>query len=291
MSRSRPRQFITLSGGGRGVRHIALRPWMFFLAAFLVAAGIAGIIIPFSSFSLNMAEINYKRSLDRQNEAMQSRTRSMRSIITDLRGRLDELTHSRDAVEAKLGEPMKQMSYERPGPPISTLGVDSLVVYAGEFDRLFTFFADKLRDNPAFFDNLPVLRPVPGTCFVTAGYGKQKDPFTGKIKMHHGIDLAAPEGTVVLASGSGTISEMNTNHPHWGRRLVITHAYGMATVYAHLGSITVTPGRQVSRGDVIGTVGSSGFSTGPHLHYAILRNGSSLDPLTLILPEDLFAAR
>lgn len=107
---------------------------------------------------------------------------------------------------------------------------------------------------------------------MTAGYGKDENaPF------HHGIDLKAPTGTPVYASADGTV-KMVTTEPKWGNRVAITHEGGYKTLYGHMNGFAVKRGQSVKAGDIIGYVGSTGQSTGPHLHFEILKNGKTTNP-------------
>ena len=104
-----------------------------------------------------------------------------------------------------------------------------------------------------------------------------------KEKRHQGIDFVALPGTPVCATASGNVRSVE-NDPIWGNRVIIEHAAGFSTVYAHLGSIQVVLGDQVKRGRQIGTVGQSGITTEPHVHYEVRRNGEAMDPEDLFFP-------
>jgi murein DD-endopeptidase MepM/ murein hydrolase activator NlpD len=117
--------------------------------------------------------------------------------------------------------------------------------------------------------------PVEG--WFSHGYGWRKDPFTGAREFHRGIDIVAPPGTEVRAPADGFVSRAG-RFGDYGRSLDLAHGYGYVTRYAHLQQILVEPGSRVRRGDVIGFVGSSGRSTGPHLHYEVFREGRHVNP-------------
>ena len=99
------------------------------------------------------------------------------------------------------------------------------------------------------------------------------------------MDYTAPVGTPVFATGSGTIEEATRSGRGSGNKIVIDHGYGFKTVYAHLNEILVRRGRTVQRGDVIGTVGNSGLSSGPHLHYEVLFNNEPVNPVNFFFLE------
>jgi murein DD-endopeptidase MepM/ murein hydrolase activator NlpD len=125
----------------------------------------------------------------------------------------------------------------------------------------------------------PVIWPVRG--LLSSGYGMRKSPVTRRYKLHSGIDIAAPRGTPVLATGAGTVvlSEYNSGY---GNFIELDHGGGIVSRYAHCSRRMVEVGDEVLRGDLIATVGSTGQSTGPHLHYEILVDGEFIDPLDFI---------
>ena len=124
--------------------------------------------------------------------------------------------------------------------------------------------------------------PLSGTSTLTSGYGYRSDPFTGEQSFHGGIDLACPEGTPVLAAADGIVSYVNASDPWgygYGYHVVIEHEKGLSTLYGHCSAVSVTSGQAVKAGEVIAYVGSTGNSTGNHLHFEVRRNGAREDPL------------
>lgn len=131
-------------------------------------------------------------------------------------------------------------------------------------------------------DHTPSIWPTKG--WLSSGYGMRNDPFTGYRTMHHGLDIASQRGTPIVATASGKVVSVRYNGS-LGKMVTIDHGYGFKTRYGHLHEAKVKVGQRVERGDVIALMGSSGYSTGPHLHYEILRNGKSLNPGKYILNE------
>lgn len=113
----------------------------------------------------------------------------------------------------------------------------------------------------------------------TSGFGMRADPFTGLPRFHNGIDLASSVGTPIRAAASGRVVHIETQIGNYGRFVIIRHADGFQTLYAHLDSFDVRSGEYVSRGEIIGRMGNTGRSTGPHLHFSVIRNGVFIDPL------------
>ena len=127
--------------------------------------------------------------------------------------------------------------------------------------------------------------PVDGAR-LTSGFGMRRHPIRGFNRMHKGVDFAAPSGTPIYASGDGVV-ERATRRRGYGRYVLIRHNSAYKTAYAHMRAFApgLHPGKRVAQGEVIGYVGSSGQSTGPHLHYEVIYNGRQVNPLSLELPS------
>jgi murein DD-endopeptidase MepM/ murein hydrolase activator NlpD len=115
--------------------------------------------------------------------------------------------------------------------------------------------------------------------YFTSGYGMREDPITGQWRMHTGIDLANAVGTPVLASRPGRVVHTEAATATLGNLVIIDHLDGFRSLYGHLNTYAVRTGQWVSAGQRIGSVGNTGRSTGPHLHFSIIRNGRWEDPL------------
>jgi len=122
----------------------------------------------------------------------------------------------------------------------------------------------------------PLIAPV-DNYHVTSNFGKRKDPFTGKWAMHEGVDLGGWPGTPVMAAAPGVVTYAARQNGY-GNKVVIDHGCGVKSIYAHLRKITVKKGQRVDHRDLIGKLGSTGRSTGPHVHYEIQVDGEPLDP-------------
>jgi murein DD-endopeptidase MepM/ murein hydrolase activator NlpD len=125
----------------------------------------------------------------------------------------------------------------------------------------------------------PSIWPTSG--YVTSGYGNRVSPFTGLVQFHAGLDIAADFGTIVVAPASGRVVVSGENGA-LGRMVELDHGYGLRSHYGHLTKTLVQRGQTVQRGEPIGTVGSTGRSTGPHLHYGVEVNGRTVDPTDYI---------
>jgi len=144
----------------------------------------------------------------------------------------------------------------------------------GEEDllKLLDYYVEMLR-------TLPFGAPVEG--YINSGFGYRMSPFGGGVRMHQGVDFSLSSGTKIRSTADGIIQTVSRDSTY-GLRIDILHKRGVLTRYAHLSQVQVREGQEVSRGDVIGLVGSTGRSTGPHLHYEVRIGGEARNPLRFI---------
>ncbi len=135
--------------------------------------------------------------------------------------------------------------------------------------------------NQQFRASKPSINPISSAdpFWITSSYGYRNDPFTGRRTAHHGIDLAGPHGLNIHVSGDGTVVKARVNRSGYGKEVIVDHGFGYTTRYAHLQEILVKPGQKLKRGEVLGTMGNTGRSTGPHLHYEVNKNGHPMNPM------------
>ncbi len=136
---------------------------------------------------------------------------------------------------------------------------------------------------------VPSDKPVKTAAF-TSGYGVRSDPFRGGSAMHAGIDLAGPVGTPIYATADGTVFEAAYNSGGYGQLIKLNHGRGIETRYGHLSRILVSPGQQVKRGQLIGRMGSTGRSTGSHLHYEVRIDSRPVNPIPFMKSTDYLLA-
>lgn len=127
----------------------------------------------------------------------------------------------------------------------------------------------------------PAIQPVSNKDLsrIASGFGYRIDPVYKTVKMHAGLDFAAPQGTPIYATADGVVKLAGNTGNGYGNYVVINHGYGYETLYGHQYRIKVKPGERVKRGEQIGWVGSTGKSTGPHVHYEVHKNGQHIDPI------------
>jgi murein DD-endopeptidase MepM/ murein hydrolase activator NlpD len=128
---------------------------------------------------------------------------------------------------------------------------------------------------------IPAIQPVRNENLksMVSGFGYRTDPFTKVRKMHEGMDFTAKVGTPIYATGDGVVARADNTASGFGNHIVIRHGFGYETLYAHLSKYKCRAGQSVKRGDVIGYVGSTGRSEGPHLHYEVHKNGKVVNPI------------
>jgi murein DD-endopeptidase MepM/ murein hydrolase activator NlpD len=140
---------------------------------------------------------------------------------------------------------------------------------------------DKMALYRLAVSKIPFATPVAGNFRHTSGFGYRRDPKGGGRRMHSGTDFAGARGTPIVAAGDGVVTKAGW-HAGYGKTVIIRHDFGIETLYAHLNEIRVKEGQRVSRGQRIGDMGTTGRSTGVHLHYEVRVNGSAVNPMTYI---------
>jgi murein DD-endopeptidase MepM/ murein hydrolase activator NlpD len=127
----------------------------------------------------------------------------------------------------------------------------------------------------------PAIQPVSNKDLnrVASGFGYRIDPVYKTVKFHAGLDFSAPQGTPIYATADGSVAVAGNQGNGYGNHVIIKHGYGYETLYGHMVRVNVRPGAAVKRGQIIGWVGSTGKSTGPHCHYEVHKNGQKIDPI------------
>ena len=148
-----------------------------------------------------------------------------------------------------------------------------------------------MHERRQLLGHTPSLLPVEAKDYwISSGFGWRRSPFTGVREFHNGVDICARRGTPIVAPGNGWVAKMGY-HKSKGKYLEISHGWGLITTYAHLLKFNVTRGQEVKRGQVIAYLGSTGRSTGSHLHYEIKINGKAVDPMRHIIRSKALDSR
>ncbi|MDF1545135.1 MAG: M23 family metallopeptidase [bacterium] len=274
------------------------------IAIYLSVAGVLTLLLASfflsAQFFSDRVTDNQLEQLRQENANLQTKFEQMRWNLAEVETRYATLVEKEEAIRAifelpEINDEERQLGIGGPEPPslavmtpgkksayLTELEVDGLLTLSkfelekfGEVEEALLSIEDRLRHTPSIW-------PTKG--WLSRGYGMKHDPFTGYKQLHRGIDLANRTGTPVIATANGRISKV-TRATGLGKLIVINHGYGFETRYGHLSEISVKRGQKVKRGDVIGLMGSTGYSTGPHLHFEVIRNGKFLDPREYILNE------
>lgn len=184
------------------------------------------------------------------------------------------------------GGPM--LPLDRPDLPVLGTAMDALEEMAGQQDDLFTLAQSRLMEKRLLALMVPNSMPVDGP--IGSGFGFRHDPFTGRAALHTGLDFPADTGTPVRAAAGGVVVSAET-HPAYGQLLELDHGNGLVTRYAHLSKMLVSQGDLVRRGQFIGHVGSTGRSTGPHLHFEVLVDNVPHNPTRFLGAQPENSAR
>jgi murein DD-endopeptidase MepM/ murein hydrolase activator NlpD len=200
-------------------------------------------------------------------------------------GPFDARPGSSGALEGAEGvDPLVRAIGENPQMAVGLLGqrLDELAAEAERREGSIRQLETYLRGQKSRLASTPSIWPSRG--WVTSGFGTRKDPYTGKRTMHRGIDIANQPGVPVIAPARG-VAIFRGNSGGFGKVIVLEHGYGIRTRYGHLEEYKVQLGDHVERGDIIGTIGNTGRSTGPHLHYEVEVNGIAENPKNYILED------
>jgi len=147
--------------------------------------------------------------------------------------------------------------------------------------KSYTEIGGFIKNKEQLLASTPAIQPVSNKNLnrLASGFGYRVDPVYKTVKFHAGLDFAAPLGTPIYSTADGVVRVAGNLGNGYGNHVVINHGYGYETLYGHMYRIGVKNGHRVKRGEVIGYVGSTGKSTGPHCHYEVHKNGRPLDPV------------
>lgn len=238
---------------------------------------------------------------------LKSEMQLLREGYVNLQHELDEMSTQMEQLEHRDNSIYRAVFEAEPLPDSIRMGKDysvddpGLLAFAGPGELLqgmenrITGLKQRLKIQASSYDTLqklveakermlssiPAIQPVSNRTLdrVASGFGYRIDPIYKTPKMHTGIDFTAATGTPIYATGDGTVRESGYDNGGYGNHVVINHGYGYRSLYGHMKKTKVRVGDRVKRGEVIGWVGSTGKSTGPHLHYEVIKNGDKIDPI------------
>ncbi len=161
----------------------------------------------------------------------------------------------------------------------SLISNDEISQIITEQTDAYTELVSKMASQISYLESRPDFYPTSGT--YSSPFGYRKDPITGRSKLHNGIDISNKVGTAIFAAGTGIVTYSGYDG-NFGNVMIIDHGYGYESVYAHCKTLLYSPGDEVAKGEQIATMGTSGRTTGPHLHFEIRYNETPINPLKFI---------
>ena len=239
--------------------------------------------------------------LEKENSYLEAKLGDINSAISGLKNQMADLIQKEKNVRMVFGMPdvdpqIRELGIGGPtsgqsagvGPQINRMDLaefdlEKLIRQARFEKENFESIYSDLTQRKEFLNHTPSIIPTSG--YLSCGFGYRVDPFTGINQLHSAVDLATDIGTPVYATADGMVCSVERD-VGLGRVIKIDHQYGYITVYGHLSQIGVTLGQKVKRGDLIGTVGNTGLTTGPHLHYEVYYQGKAQNPLRYILNSE-----
>lgn len=233
------------------------------------------------------ANLRYSyKVLDKQIEELEQRLATLEKRDNNVYRSIFESKPIPDSARAKMLEEIAELK------KVSSMGQDQLITdMAAQLQRLynrmnaqqssFGSIEKMIERKEDLLAAIPAIQPVANKDLerVASGFGYRIDPIYKVPKMHAGLDFTAPTGTPIYATADGRVKEANFNTGGYGNHVVIDHGFGYETLYGHMVRIKARAGQTVKRGEVIGWVGSTGKSTGPHLHYEVIKSGQKIDPI------------
>lgn len=238
---------------------------------------------PFSFWSTRNSSAPGESSADRADRLFVAINQSLRTIESEQLSRINALAEdayqTADAISSVLEDAGVKAGNGKDGMGGPLVPIDNPALFdtkVKELDEAIDLL-DRMKSEAR---SLPIAAPSPGPS-ITSSYGVRKDPILGTPAMHSGLDFRAPMSSDVRVTAAGKVISAGWNGGY-GRMVEVEHASGYTTRYAHMSKILVKEGEELKAGDVVGKVGSSGRSTGPHLHYEVRRNGDALNPVRFL---------
>jgi murein DD-endopeptidase MepM/ murein hydrolase activator NlpD len=281
--------FLIFPGAHGRLHKIQLPFYIIHMLLALSAVGIMTVAALANSYARMLLKVSNYNNVRSEREALKNQYRTLESAVTSTNAKLDSLQSLATEVALTYGFSDER----RPRFPSAVLAlatqtnasVDSSFrasLYAFNLIRRASLDPDGNDLGKGMFSNpliartaVPSIWPVRGQ--ITAGFGQRMDPFSGEGAFHNGIDISVPFGTRVEAAADGIVLEAGPESGY-GNEILIDHGYGFITKYGHLSRIFVVVGQVLKRGQVIGAVGMTGKTTGPHLHYEVHVKDTPVNP-------------
>ena len=265
---------------------------------FIAASIVTGVIIVLVMFQY--IDSPKEKLLRQQNQSYRESYSVLQERVKQLELQMNELENRDNDVYRSIFEAdpipdsarVKEMEAKKEVQLIQNLSSDELLEsMVGQLNNLslrmayqtksFTEITDMVKNKEKLLKAIPAIQPVSNKNLnrVASGFGYRVDPLYKDYRLHAGLDFAAPSGTPIYATADGVVQAAGFNTDGYGNKVVINHGYGYQTLYGHMVRVKAKAGQRVKRGEVIGYIGSTGKSTGPHCHYEVIKRGTKVDPV------------
>jgi murein DD-endopeptidase MepM/ murein hydrolase activator NlpD len=265
---------------------------------FIAASIVTGIII--FAIAFQYIDSPKEKLLRQQNEDLKEGYAVIEERIKQLELKMGEITNRDNTVYRSIFEAdpiadsarVKDMEQKKEMQLVQRMGSTNLVntiidqlnnlsLRIAYQDKSFNELIEMVNNKAKLLAAIPAIQPISNKQLsrIASGFGFRIDPIYKTRKSHMGLDFAAPSGTPIYATADGIVKFSGFSTSGYGNHVIINHGFGYETLYGHMVRVGATQGQQVKRGQVIGYVGSTGKSTGPHLHYEVHKSGVQLDPI------------
>lgn len=277
---------------------VSLRVKILRILGFISAAIVTGIL--FLSVAYRFLDSPKEKLLRADIDNMKEEYDALKGRMSELKGHMDELQHRDNEIyrvifeaapipdsvragKSEKAEEMQQLQTKDNREVINstTRILEELINRVKIQEKSYVQIEDLIKNKQKMLASIPAIQPVSNKDLdrIASGFGYRIDPIYKTMKFHSGLDFAAPSGTPIYSTGDGVIEEASLSDVGYGNHVVVNHGYGYKSLYGHMVRMKVKRGQTVKRGDVVGWVGSTGKSTGPHCHYEVSKNGSKVDPV------------
>jgi murein DD-endopeptidase MepM/ murein hydrolase activator NlpD len=284
--------FLVFPGAHGNLHKIRLPFYIVHMVLAFSVVGIMTIAALANSYARMLLKVSNYNSLRTEREALKTQNQTLENAVTKTNAKLDSLQSLAKEVALTYGFG----EAHRPRFPEAALALATQTNSTVESSYRASLYAFNLIRNASSVptkgssavgflpsselghSTVPSIWPLRGQ--ITAGFGQRLDPFSGEGVFHSGVDICAHFGTRVEAPADGIVLQAGAGvESGYGNAIVVDHGYGMTTKYGHLSKIFVVVGQEVKRGQVIGAVGMTGKTTGPHLHYEVIVNDTPVNPM------------
>ena len=247
------------------------------VTSFFVAAAVLAVCFGYGLYGLTQQAAHLRTEFE--NQRLRAENEKQRQELEKLNNRVEKVEDTSRKLAEKSGVVENKPAPGSGGPalPLDEMGLATLIAKMGRLEEDMRSYEAVLRQR----GYTPTIWPVNGT--LEGGFGGRRNPFGGPgYEFHSGQDIEAPWGASVIAGASGTVTFVGWQNGY-GQLVIVDHGGGLTTRYGHLSHIDVEMNQTVARGQLLGKVGSTGRSTGPHLHYEVRINDEPVDPLPYLL--------